>query len=682
MTPKKQSFSPEEKKKAKRAMLVRIRNTAFHHLGHIGLRTFRVLQDLELINDKASPVGEGVDLNVLRDQKHARRLNIPDGPFVIYLTEGDEPTQMIVELPMLLFSEDLEVRQAALESIEKMLVKVPMAFTPKTAAILKESRGALMSGTPGEWRMAAISACDALYDDVLIALHGVRQCLESESVLERSLKFYTPKVLHPSMTSVDSISLPIGNPERDHETLARLLSEIIASAPNLTELCSMYFAKLGFLPLAPSYSLAAAISKWLASNPGIDPWPEVWGWANSESSPIARYHVCSVFVLLPKLIPDGKLQNLWSEVLKVINGSVKNGAEFPDYELWALRQDLARHFTFHLEARLPDGDGAGIGCFAWWFAEQVAALFPASSDAAKFYRENWIKPASDRSSLIWLTASSPIQHSFLRYVTLSVLSPWAVALLTLMGEHLDELGPAEQAEDVQVKFNKALLSNIFSALPFPIKTPSDPTFALECSLADTVLKWAAYQTERHQEQLQELLTMSQTFGTNDGFCDALRKLGESDLSVQIALCVALKTKMYTDRTVAEGIWEVISETEWRENVLGGVSPLIQDQLIDSMNMLLVDNGGKWLSHIPHYIAELCEKEEDEERRRILFLYVIHTSLASDTVSAVRRLLRGSQKAKFVEYIKEYRAQVDAMDSNYPPWVAGKLRGLMASLHVL
>lgn len=77
----------------------------------------------------------------------------------------------------------------------------------------------------------------------------------------------------------------------------------------------------------------------------------------------------------------------------------------------------------------------------------------------------------------------------------------------------------------------------------------------------------------------------------------------------------------------------------------------------------------------------CVSTEDEERRRVLFLYVIHISLASDTVSAVRRLLHGEQKAKCVEYVKEYRARADAMRSSYPPLVQGKLRGLLASRHV-
>ncbi len=80
--------------------------------------------------------------------------------------------------------------------------------------------------------------------------------------------------------------------------------------------------------------------------------------------------------------------------------------------------------------------------------------------------------------------------------------------------------------------------------------------------------------------------------------------------------------------------------------------------------------------------ELCEKTDDEERRRHLFLYLLHTSLASETVSAVRRLLRGDHKAKYIELAKDYRDRVEAMRSEYPPWVAGKIRGLITNLHVV
>ncbi|MDP6631337.1 MAG: hypothetical protein QGH42_04425 [Kiritimatiellia bacterium] len=331
---------------------------------------------------------------------------------------------------------------------------------------------------------------------------------------------------------------------------------------------------------------------------------------------------------------------------------------------------------------MPDNDGASIGCFAWWFAEHVAALFPPDIGAAKFYRENWVKPASDLSGHAWLTASSPIQRSFLRYVTFTVPSPWAVSLLALMGEHLDRLSPAEQEEDVRARFHGALISNGIASLPFPIDNPSDPTFALECSLSETVLKWSEHQVEEQKNALRQLVEMSRTLGTNDGMCDALRKLVGTSLVDQVAVCLALKAKAYTEPTIAEGVWEIVSDATWRKEVLGSVEMQVQGLLIESLSVLLVDNREKWFALLPHYIADLCENTEDEERRRVLFLYVVHTSLASDTVSAVRRLLRGEQKAKFVEFAKEYRDQAEAMRSDYPPWVAGKLRGLMASLHVV
>jgi len=261
-------------------------------------------------------------------------------------------------------------------------------------------------------------------------------------------------------------------------------------------------------------------------------------------------------------------------------------------------------------------------------------------------------------------------------------SPWAVALLALIGRQLERLALLEQEKEVQARFHEAVALNAISSMPFPLEPPSDPTFALEIPLADILLEWAEYQEEEHRKEMQQLVATSRALGTNSSLFDALRKLGESGLPDQIAVCLALKAKAYTDPAVAEGVWNIVSDADWRRNVLGRTEMQVQGLLIESLSVLLVGNREKWFWLLPHYIADICEDEEDEERKRVLFLYVIHTSLASDTVSAIRRLLRGCQKAKFIEHVKEYRAHVEAMCSHYPPWVAGKLRGLMASMHVM
>ncbi len=195
MIPEEQSPSPEDMRKVMRLMRERMVNIALHNFDRIGPRTFRALQDLDFIDEEAYPISDEVDLAVLRDQQHSRRQKLSDGPLVLYVIEGDEPKQMLVELPFLFFSEDSDVRRAALECIEKMLEKDPIALTPKTAAILKESRDALVSETPRDWRPAAVAVYDALYDDVLFALRGVRQSVKSNPMIQGRLSFYAPKVI-------------------------------------------------------------------------------------------------------------------------------------------------------------------------------------------------------------------------------------------------------------------------------------------------------------------------------------------------------------------------------------------------------------------------------------------------------------------------------------------------------
>ena len=680
----KKDVSAEEMRNAMRVLQIRMRNTGLGHFERIGLRTLRALQYLNLIDNEAPPIGEHVDLSVLRDLRHVRRQGHAVGPLLLYVTGDGEEKRMLVEFPVLFFSSDQFVRSAALKCLKELTAEDPMALTPKTVNVVENSENGLVSEKPEVWRPAAIAISDALNNDILIALHGVRQSLNSEPVLQDYLNIYTRNLLHPPVSSLDSINLPIGQPERDHEALKKLLTDIIAHALNLTELCNAYFADFGFLPLAPAYSLASAVREWLGSERRGDAWDEVWKWANAESTPIARYHACSVFVLLPNLVPEDKFSDLWNEILAIVGRAGKDdSADKPIItEAWALRLNLARHYTYHLEARLPNQDGANIAGFAWWFAEKVAALFSADEASAKFYRENWIKPATELSSHVWLVASAPITNSFLRYATFVVQSPWAVSLLALMGEHMNELSPSQQSKDVQSRFRDALISNSIYSFPFQLETPIDPTFALECSLADTLNAWEKGCLKEDQEVFRQIVAMGRTLGSKDGLCTALQQVYGANLPDQVAVITALRTKAYSDPSIGEDVWKVVSCIEWRKKVFGNLKKELQDILLEGLSLLMIANREKWHSHFPHYVAELCEQETNEKRKKELFLYVVYLSNASGTVSALYYLLRGDRKADFLEYVKEYRAQVEAMRSDYPPWVAGKLRGLMASMYAI
>lgn len=669
-----------------RAMQIRMRNYALHQFARIDLRTITVMQALDLANDfvddPAPSVGANLDLAVIQDDNHSRRIRLSPGPLLLYLTQDEKPKRVVVELPALLYSNLPDVRKAILACLERMVADGSLDTTPKTRKVLGESRAGLLSDVPHEWWPAAVALSDAFRDDVLVALQGTRQSLECEPIIKDSLDSYAPRVIHPAMSSLDSMELEIRNPESEHPKLAEIVQSVVAEAKSLGEACAKYYSRLGHLPLAPSYAMGEVVSRWMTTHPATDAWAEVWGWAYAAFGPVPRYHACSVFVLRPDLVPNGKLPDLWNEILGVVNGSGKKGSERINHEPWALRRDLARHFAYHLEANLPDNDGANIACFAWWFAEQVAALFSDEAKSAQFYRKNWVEPAADRSSQIWLAASPRIGKSVLRYVTFSVNSPWASGLLALMGAKLEQLASAEQSAETRSLFHDALLSHLISLLPFPVEAPADPTFSLECSMSETALKWASCQSEEQRKVLEQLVAFGRTLGSVEGLCKALRGLADSSLADKVAIALSLKAKSYTDPAVAAGVWEVLSDGEWRRRVFGAVEENILGLLFEAFSILQVANKDKWFTLLPHYMAELCEKTENDERRRHLFLYVVLTSLASDTVSAVRRLLRGSQKAKFVKMAREYRERMESIWAQCPPWVASKLRALIASLHVV
>lgn len=434
-------FGPEDADGMKQQMRILIYRTALRHHSRVDARTVRILEDLGLFKDEAGSIGDDVDISVLQDLGHPRREKLPAGPLVVYVTEEEKPCRRAAELPFLLLSERQNVCKAAMDCLEQMIQNTSLSVTPRTEAILRESRNALTSADLREWRPAAVASFDAISDDVLVALQGVRQSLECQPAIEDSLNYYVPKVLRPAVSSLDSIRLEIGSPEKEHDQMSRVIALIVGQAQTLTDVCEGCRRQLGFLPLAPRYGMPEAVRGWLSTHADTDAWTEIWDWVDASVSPIPQYHACCVFALHPELVPPGKVPILWDRILRIVCTSDSEGRNKAGAEAWAIRCDLARHYAYHLEASLPDGNGANIACLAWWLAEAVASSCSDEPDAPQFYRRNWVKPALEASTRIWLMASPHIQRSYLRYMTLAVPSPWAVGLLSIMGDKLQQLAP-------------------------------------------------------------------------------------------------------------------------------------------------------------------------------------------------------------------------------------------------
>lgn len=680
MTTTEPNLSSKEIRKALRSVLVRMRNYALARFDQIGPRTLTALQDLDLFEDATDPIGANVETVVLNEPHNPRRSKLPLGPLLVYQTNQGEPGRTLAELPILLMSEPIDTRKAAFEELARMIGDGSLPVTLKTKELMETSRAGILSDKPQAWRQPAMALCDAFIDDILVSIEGIRQCLATETVIQDCLNAYVPRVLHPPPSSLDTVELSIHNPEQEHARMAEIIQSVIRESSDLQNACTRYLVRLGHMPLAAPYSAGAVVAGWSALHQDVDVWTEVWSWADDSFGPIPKYHACSVFVLYPDLIPEGKLPELWARIIDIVHDADKADDESNDHEPWMLRRDLARHYAFHLEACLPDTSGATISCMSWWLAERVASLFPDEPRPAAFYRKEWVKPAMELSTNVWLTASSRIGRSYLRNLSFNVVSPWSTAMMCLMGTELDRLIPHKQSEETQHRFQSALGLCLVGAHPLPMKQPDSPTFAQESGMGTTIQKWAAGLDDDNRTALEQLVAASHALAPVAGLCDSLRTLHEKTLHDQIIVTLALKAKAFTDPSLPSAAWDVVSDAEWRKNVLGKVDDRILGLVLEAFSIIQAECRDKWFSHYPHFIADLCESVEDEGRRRQLFLYVIHTSLAADSASAIQRLLDGKHKADFSKVIASYRRHVENMWKHYPPWVQGRLRALLASTH--
>src|SRR5262249_12672412 len=93
-------------------------------------------------------------------------------------------------------------------------------------------------------------------------------------------------------------------------------------------------------------------------------------------------------------------------------------------------------------------------------------------------------------------------------------------------------------------------------------------------------------------------------------------------------------------------------------------------------------GGRWMSHLPHYYVAACENASgDSERQGLLFDFILLSSLATDTVSSLDRLLRGEKKQEFGQSALDWRQRLEQCQAIATPWIAARIRPILVSLHI-
>jgi hypothetical protein len=575
-----------------------------------------------------------------------------------------------------LYADDPDARSLAVQHLEALAAAESPMLTRRTLAVLTRERARLLS-TSEDWQFAAVTAIDAVEDDYLYNLAALRQCIALG--YRDGAENFGRLVLRPPLTALTALEFATEAPSQEHEKIGGALNRCAEESDSIEQLCQKWYRHFGHLPLAAHLSLGKALEGWRSANGHTDsPWEAVWRWANGVESPLARYHACQIFVTYPALIPEGKRGDLWQEIVEVASAPQRPEAGLKWSQAWRLRTELLGHYAAYFECAAPGEDSERIANLAFWASEQTAAIYAAAQVPLSHVIEQTIAPNAEATREVWQLTRPPVRPSALRYAAHFTPSPWALALLSELGENIRRFVPEGADPAGQEWVRETLTMGLI--LAFPLSPPLDaPTYAFEPTLQGAAIAWAdGIAGGDTPELLRGMVECNRHLGNSEQLVTELRGVASSNEATQFMITRSFRTLAYLGVLPLIAMHKCVWDPGWRKEVLSGLTQQALSALWDGMAELQMQYGGEWATTLPHFWASLCEEGAAEERRRLLFGLTALSCLNAGSTSALRRLLHDPGR-RFAEDVSVWRESCANALEVAPPWSAAKLRAFLAEL---
>lgn len=665
-----------------RILKARMARSAFLHLSSMDVRTGTALEVAGLTARTGEETFDNNLVQIILDLTHPRRVTTVVGPALFYRDADNEKQQFALEMKALLFSPDARLRKAALLHFVTIGDSQPLSsLTRKTRKAIDELEHECLGAEPGIWQPAALRLHDAIEADLLCQIAGARQSIKER--YEEGLRFYIPRLLKPTLDGLEALELPFPKPSEQQDQIVTEIDSIANRAESLRAACDQYLETIGTLPLRGATSFPEMIGIWRKRRAeSSEVWMELWDWAQT-GSPIKKFYACTYFFSSPTRLDDrskSAISDALCEIFQTTNDDEK-ASQSPSAALWFWKvfEELAQHYMRYLETIAPGGQGEPMAISAWWLAGRLAEVLCESVAAVSHLRQVALEPAAQSSQLAWRFANSRIVQSPASLAT--HWSLWQIAMLAA----IDSNSAIALAKVLDEAHSEQLQSLVTKRLMFwsPITTnrESKSAFLFEAALQDCVTHWTrVFGTNERQEFLREIERLYTELENPQIFVDKFKDIANSSDVDQLVITNAAKLLSLRDALPLDPVWEQLTDSKWRAAAFRKLSPIALEMLFFALASSLHRGGDKWFASLPHIYAQACEENRgDEKRIELLFIFVVISSIHSYSVSALERLLRGDMRSDLLALAKEWRAQLQNLSREVSPWVAARIRAVIAAI---
>ena len=601
----------------------------------------------------------------------------PKAPLLI-LFEPDQQIRKAVAVTDLLGSPVSDTRSLAMAAILRTGDGAVPRLLSTTVQKLESERARLLGSE--SWQHSAIAILDALNDDWLFQLALLRQCVDNR--IDGAVARHAADVLRPSGTAIFGLARDFLG-DGVAASFPGLVARIAESAVSAEEAIERYMVDVGSMPLGGALSAEGLLREWSKAHDGNIPrFISLLDWAKSQQSPLATHHVCRIGAAWPETLSVEDWPVFWQQVTSNLRGWSDASAVDPTRRRWELLSTLTAHFARFNEFATPVSiDSQNTCALAMWQAERVAGVF-GNAESLSWTTGKLAEPELKRTAWIWAMARPAATRSSVRFASLNSRTLWETALLADIDRNIELL----MLNSASVPQLNALAESVIAAFVtgFPPRAEVDALFDFG-SLPRKLL--AAFGKVGSAEQLSMLAGVAQLADTVLSPEDLLRAIGTKQVGEgpnSHAQFFAFRARMlaYVGELPDEAAWAVVSDRQWRKAVFVEGGPDLIEPVFDAMCELLTHNPGRWKVRFPHMLAETLEQDcEAGPDRDTVFGLLILSCVATETTSALERVLHGHAAVHLRDQVDFWRSRFLDLMPACPEWVKGRLRATLVVLHV-
>jgi hypothetical protein len=226
-----------------------------------------------------------------------------------------------------------------------------------------------------------------------------------------------------------------------------------------------------------------------------------------------------------------------------------------------------------------------------------------------------------------------------------------------------------------------LLADVIQGFP-PLSAHNQPTYAFDRTVIEAAESWIGSSQDTEDNQtgaIRSLIECARHLDSPDRLEEEILGLPWKDEATQYVLTQALRPMAYAAKFPVEFMRECLWNSEWLLVAATHLFPAALNNILDGIAEIQVQQGGEWLSRVPHLLVGLCESMDvtNESYSDVVDMTILN-SINAGTVSALRRL-RGIRNQTVVTKLAEWKQRLETALQTPLSWPQAKLRGILSAL---